>query len=217
MNSFHIVGTVSKTATLNDMLSEPEKLEVCDIIELRFDETMDFDECLSLCQKLRKHKKILLTIRTCREGGTWDIDDDSRFELFKRFAPHVDYIDIELKSELFQKYKRNDLPETLKVIGSFHDYEKTPSREEIAELIKSGRDWQLDIVKLACFTNSEEEYVRLETFLTEENICLIGMGELGVRTRSEFPAKGSVLTYGYLDECAAPGQLSARELHCALR
>ncbi|NQZ56528.1 MAG: type I 3-dehydroquinate dehydratase [Lentisphaeraceae bacterium] len=217
MNSFHIVGTVSKTSTLNDMLQQVEKLEVCDIIELRFDETMNFHECLTLCQKLRLHKKILLTIRTSREGGTWDICDNERYELFARFAPHVDYIDIELKSELFAKYSRQDFPDTLKVIGSFHDYDNTPANEDIAKLILSGRQWNLDIIKLACFTKTAEDYTRLESFLTEKNICLIGMGEVGVKTRSEFPLKGSVFTYGYLDECAAPGQLSARQLHTILR
>ena len=126
-------------------------------------------------------------------------------------------IDIELKSELFAKYSRNDFSTQIQIIGSFHNYEVTPNNEEISSLIKQGSDWQIDIVKLALFSNSNEDVSRIGAFLKENNICLIGMGEHGIITRTEFPKKGSCLTYGYLDDSAAPGQLSARELSSALR
>ncbi|MCM8534324.1 MAG: type I 3-dehydroquinate dehydratase [Lentisphaeraceae bacterium] len=218
MNSnFKIVGTVSKADTLFDLLKTPEKLEGCDLIELRFDEHMDKFECLSLCQKLRKYKKVLLTIRTDREGGTWTINDNDRYELFKFFEKDVDMIDIELKSELFAKYKREDFSQDLTIISSFHDYKNTPNNEVIARLIEQGKNWNVDIVKLAVYTNTEEDLNRLESFLNTKSICLIGMGNLGVKTRTEFTKKGSCLTYGYLDESAAPGQLSAKELSSILR
>jgi len=38
------------------------------------------------------------------------------------------------------------------------------------------------------------------------------MGPLGPQTRIEFPKLGSCLTYGYLDQPVAPGQVPAREL-----
>ena len=210
--NFEIVGTVSKVDTLFQLLETPEKLACCDVIELRFDEHMNKEECLSLCKKLRKHKKILLTIRTDREGGTWDIKDEDRFELFKYFESDVDMVDIELKSELFDSHARSDFADTIKVVGSFHDYETTPANSSIAELIQKGLDWKLDVIKLAVYSNSEEDVERLSTFLTHQNICLIGMGEFGVETRTAFPLKGSCLTYGYLDDSAAPGQLSALQL-----
>ena len=216
MNTFYIVGTVSRAETLNELLKQPQTLNYCDMVELRFDETMDFDKCLQLCKELRQHSKVLLTIRTCREGGTWDISDDKRYELFSNFAPHVDYIDIELKSDIFKNKSRHNFPEALKIIGSFHNYNCTPESSEITQLIESGRQWGLDIVKLACFIKNQDEYSRLESFLGDKDLCLIGMGEHGVRSRCEFPLKGSALTYGYLDDSAAPGQLSAAELHKVL-
>ena len=217
MSSFSIVGTVSKASTLKQLLRQEDQLTHCDIVELRFDEYMNLEECLQLCTDLQKHKAVLLTIRTKREGGTWEISDQHRYELFKKFAPHVDYIDIELKSELFKNFRRSDFPKELKIIGSFHNYINTPSKQEIDALITSGRNWGLDIVKLACVINNKQEYSRLESFLCQDKICLIGMGEEGVRTRTEFPPKGSLLTYGFLDDSAAPGQLSARELWNLLR
>ena len=215
-NKFRIVGTVSHSDTLKVLLEKPEKLDCCDAVELRFDEYMNKEECLDLCKKIRQFKQVLLTIRTNREGGTWDINDDDRFELFKFFADHVDMIDIELKSELFAKYSRESFPENLEVITSYHDYENTPSSEEISNLIKDGKSWGADIVKLALFTHTSEDVSTLEQFLQEEKVCLIGMGSEGLVTRTEFPLKGSVLTYGYLDNSAAPGQVSAKELSALL-
>ncbi|MCH2205396.1 MAG: type I 3-dehydroquinate dehydratase [Lentisphaerales bacterium] len=216
-NSFEIVGTVSKVDTLFELLKTPEKLASCDVVELRFDEHMIKEECLKLCKELRKHTKILLTIRTDREGGTWTINDEDRFQLFKYFEKDVDMIDIELKSELFASNSRSDFSQDIVVVGSFHDYEKTPENEEISDLISQGKDWQIDIVKLAVFSHSDEDVQRLATFLNNESICLIGMGEHGVKTRVGFPTQGSCLTYGYLDDSAAPGQLSAQELKELLR
>jgi 3-dehydroquinate dehydratase I len=217
MSLFKIVGTVSKTETLFELLKTPEKLADCDVIELRFDEYMNKEKCLELCKNLRKHKEILLTIRTIREGGTWDISDDERYKLFSYFEKDVDLIDLELKSELIKNYSREKFNSKLSVIGSFHDYEQTPSDCEIQKLIQAGRQWGFDIIKLAVFTKTKEDVTRIEKFLMEPDICLIGMGPEGVKTRTEFPLKGSLLTYGYLDQSAAPGQLSASQLKALLR
>ena len=212
MQNFYIVGTVSKAETLCELLEEPEKLACCDFIELRFDEFMNKQECLDLCRKLRQHRKILLTIRTCREGGTWTIDDNERYALFKYFENDVDAIDIELKSRLFAERSRKDFSTDLLIIGSFHNYETTPADEEISTLIDLGKRWPVDIVKLAVMTTTDDQIERLKGFLTHQNICLIGMGDQGLQTRTGFPKLGSRLTYGFLDQSAAPGQVSAADL-----
>lgn len=209
---FRIVGTVSNSDTLKELLADPQRLASCDVVELRFDQYMDKDECLNLCREIRKHKQVLMTIRTSREGGTWNINDEDRFELFQYFAPYVDLIDLELKSELFATHKRGEFPADVEVIASYHDYEATPGGDEIQRLIEQGKNWGADIVKLALFTHNEEDVKTLQAFLKSDNLCLIGMGSEGLVTRLDFPKLGSVLTYGYLDDSAAPGQVSAEEL-----
>ncbi len=215
--NFYIVGTVSHTKTLESLLKTPEELQYCDIVELRFDQFMQKEYCLDLIQKIRPFKKVLLTIRTSREGGSWEIDDEDRFKLFQFFAPFVDMVDIEIKSQLFANHTRNDFPKKIKVIASFHNYQETPSTEEISLLIQQAKKWQADITKLALFTHNENDVNRLKNFLNEKNICLIGMGKEGIVTRTKFPLLGSCLTYGFLDNSAAPGQVSARELTNSLR
>lgn len=215
--NFRIVGTVSNSSTISELLSSPERLSCCDVVELRFDQHMDKNECLDLCRQLRKYTQVLLTIRTSREGGTWEIDDEERFKLFDFFANDVDMIDIELKSPLFARHSRSEFPSNIQVVTSFHDYDSTPSSDEIDALISKGEKWGADIVKLAVFTHSKDDVNRLSEFLNRDSVCLIGMGAEGLTTRLEFPKMGSLLTYGYLDDCAAPGQVSAKELSDHLR
>ena len=185
------------------------------MVELRLDEHMNQDQCLDLCIAIEKIKPVLLTIRTDREGGTWTISDAERVEIFKRFAPHVSYMDLEIKSRLFADNPRSTFPADTKIVASYHDYEATPAKGEILELIKSASEWGADVAKLALFSNCDQDVELLKEVLqevTEQPLCLIGMGEKGVCSRSDFAALGSVLTYGYLDDSAAPGQLSA--LNC---
>lgn len=217
LKNFYIVGTVSHAKTLESLLSTPEELQYCDVVELRFDQFMQKEYCLDLIKKIRQFKKVLLTIRTNREGGTWEIDDEERFKLFQFFAPFVDMVDIEIKSQLFARHTRSDFPKNIKVIASFHNYLETPPDNEIAHLIQKANNWQADITKLALFTHNEDDVNRLKKFLNEKNICLIGMGNAGISTRTNFPLLGSCLTYGYLDNSAAPGQISAKELSAVLR
>ena len=214
LKPFTIVGTVSQTETLKRALVDSSFLAAADLVELRLDETMDLDEAYELCTQIRQQKPILLTIRTQHEGGTWTISEEDRYQLFLRFAPVVDCYDIELKSGLFATKKRSDFPKDKVIISSYHDYVATPDREEIEAFIRSGQDWQVDVVKLALTAEKEEDVVILEEILADSSaeLCLIAMSAIGARSRKEFPAKGSLLTYGYLDESVAPGQFSAVEL-----
>ena len=121
-------------------------------------------------------------------------------------------IDIELESELFKNHSRTDFPKNVTVIGSYHNYERTPPANDLRKLVSRSREWNTDISKLAVLTRNSQDIKTLESLLGLPGICLIGMGESGLVTRTEFPLKGSALTYGYLDKKAAPGQISAKEL-----
>jgi len=215
MNSFFIVGTISSLDTLRDLAEHPSKLEGCDVVELRFDEYMDLNEAKSLAREVGQHRPILITVRTNKEGGTWQIDDAHRFEFFKEFFEIATYADIELKSDLFAYQKRSDFPEKMTVISSFHNYDQCPSESEMADLIKQGEDWGVDIVKLAVFCNEEADRTTLENVLTSHpssSLALMGMGPEGLETRFTLPKLGSKFTYGFLDKPAAPGQPSCRAL-----
>ena len=211
MSTFFIVGTISSLDTLSDLAQNPTKLDGCDVVELRFDEYMDLAEAKILAKEISQHRPILITIRTNKEGGTWQIDDAHRFEFFKEFFGIASYADIGLKSDLFTYQKRSDFPADMTIISSFHNYEKCPSQAEMADLIKQGEAWGVDIVKLAVYCNKAEDRDVLEETLKSHpnsSLALMGMGPEGLETRFTLPKLGSKFTYGFLDKPAAPGQPS---------
>ena len=215
MNSFFIVGTISSLQTLLDLNDNPSKLQGCDVVEIRFDEHMNLSEVKTAAAKLAQHRPILITIRTNKEGGTWRIDDAHRYELFKEFFDIASYVDIELKSDLFKYQKRSDFPESMTIIGSFHDYKKCPTEAEMGELIKQGEEWGIDIIKLAVYCNEVDDRDTLEATLkihSDSSLALMGMGPEGLETRFTLPPLGSKFTYGFLDKPAAPGQPSCAAL-----
>ena len=212
---FFIVGTISSLDTLRDLAEQPDKLDGCDVVELRFDEYMDMQEAKDLASQVSQHRPILITIRTSKEGGTWQIDDAHRFDLFKEFFGIAKYADIELKSLLFKYQKRSDFPDDMTVITSFHDYDKMPSQKDLQDLIDQGQAWGADIVKLALYCNEASDRAILESTLkanADQDLALMGMGPEGLETRFTLPPLGSKFTYGFLDKPAAPGQPSCAAL-----
>jgi len=103
---------------------------------------------------------------------------------------------------------------------SYHDYDKTPALDELRAVIEDTATYPNVICKIAVRVQQPDDIARLKSLLAEPRIiplCLIGMGDLGIATRLEFPRLGSCLAYGHLDGSTAPGQLSCEELSAALR
>ena len=106
------------------------------------------------------------------------------------------------------------------VIGSHHDFERTPKVSVLKDVVRRGRRAGVDIVKIATFIRRAEDVFVLLELLGEVDggpLCLIGMGPLGLQTRIRLACDGSCLTYGFVDRPAAPGQWSCGELVARLR
>ena len=99
------------------------------------------------------------------------------------------------------------------VIGSYHDFVGTPTRELLHDLEKRAVACGADVLKVA-FTphtekdlNSALEWLRANHHLP---VALMGMGALTSQSRDLFSRNGSVLLYGYLGNSpTAPGQWSS--------
>jgi len=117
---------------------------------------------------------------------------------------------VELRSGLGAKLKGQG-PQ---VIVSHHDFSGTAAigvlKQRASEAFQQG-----DVAKISTMINSAEDVRVLEQLLSQKHpgpLCVIGMGQLGVQTRTEFPRRGSCLTYGYFESPAAPGQRPAATL-----
>ncbi|EEE54604.1 hypothetical protein OsJ_01835 [Oryza sativa Japonica Group] len=89
------------------------------------------------------------------EGGQYEGDDATRFEALRlAMELGVNYVDIELKvADKFISFIYGSKPEKCKLIVSAHNYESTPSCEELADLVARIQAVGADIVKIATTAN----------------------------------------------------------------
>ncbi len=200
-----------------------EKLKIAkdkpiDIIELRIDQFSSFDisYILDLARLVKESGFYLLaTVRSKEEGGA-DLPDEKRLNIFSEVVKLADILDIELTSQKINKDVVKLAKENGKLsLVSYHDFEKTPSEEEIQEIIDRSSSLGADIIKYAFRTNSVEDVGRILSVShknRDKNIVAIGMGETGKITRVAGFFFGSLITYTFIGRSFAPGQIEVDKL-----
>ncbi len=216
---FTRISVVAPVCNLSDLdfLSEIRISDHCDIIELRLDSLTDnLDQITAFLTDNKLDTPILATARHPEEGGCHSLNASARQELYLRFLPLVDSIDIELRSLT----EMNEVIDATRsagktVILSFHDFESTPSIAAIQSKIDQAIEAGADVCKIAIHLDSQSALDELIPICESEsriNLSMMGMGPLGKPSRLAFARAGSVLNYGYLKEANAPGQWPAKEL-----
>ena len=214
-----VVGTVSQADTLARLAVGVER--VCDIVEVRLDLIgSDTANWLDQARAIEAQGfPVVLTIRLTGEGGQWTQPDAARLPLFEAALEHLSAADVELSSSSLEEVSAAARRRQRALIVSHHDFVRTPSAHELRQIVQKAADYGT-VVKIATFTQTEEDVATLRGLFTETcsaSLCVLGMGPLGPQTRTEFPKLGSCLTYGHLDAPVAPGQVSAAELMQQLR
>lgn len=138
-------------------------------------------------------KELIATCRPCAFS-----EDERKRLLIAAIEAGASYVDIEADSD--ESFKREVIERaqsrSCRVIVSFHDYEKTPGREELLRIVSLCFESGGDIAKIACKVNSERDSARLLGLLDSgRDIIVIGMGEKGRITRIVAPLLGSPFTY----------------------
>lgn len=158
---------------------------------------------------------LLATIRRREEGGGWKGDEAERLACYEAILPEVHAIDVEIGADaIAEAVVHATQTRDRLTIGSFHDFSFTPEDDRLEEIHAQGRALGFDIVKVAARCNCREDVQRLAAFTLahrHENVITIGMGAHGLVSRVFFPALGSLLTYTFLGEPAAPGQLNCKD------
>jgi len=202
-----VVGTISRRETLDQPGPFP-----CDIVEIRLD-------LIGIVPLRPLQQPTIVTIRLASEGGKWTKPDEARLPLFVTALQQATAVDIEYRSPLMKQVSALACKHQRALIISYHDFDKTPPLAELQQIIRTGANYGT-VVKIATLTKTEDDVTTLRTLFAEQcsaSVCLLGMGPLGPRTRTEFPRLGSCLTYGYLDVPIAPGQVSASQLKESLQ
>lgn len=200
-----------------------------DVVEWRvdhYDNVLDIEKVLDTLTDLRLaliDKLILFTFRTKKEGGDKDISVEAYTELNKLVANsgYVDLIDVEIFSgdEIVRENINNIHHAGALVVGSNHDFEKTPSKDDMVNRLKFMQDMGADIPKIAVMPQSSQDVLTLleatnemHTKYADRPIITMSMGPLGVISRVSGQVFGSSMTFGALGQVSAPGQLPVDSL-----
>lgn len=200
-------------AIIDEMIDVEEvkslKEQGVDMLEMRIDcYTSSLDNIVSYLKDVRAEVN-LPAIGTIRETHA---NRENRLELFAAAAPYVDCVDIELGSPVSDQIRSFYSGKVILI--SEHDFEKTPSMDELNSMVNRACNQGADIVKIAVMANDQEDVRRLLRFTEECKVPLvtIAMGPYGTVSRVIAPLFGSLFTYGYINKPVAPGQLSVSKL-----
>lgn len=203
-----VIGTVTDWITWVDCTSATS-IVPCFAVELRID-ALPAKISANDIQSRQCRKPVLLTIRHHDEGGQRVMEESARIALMSELMSMATAIDWEVRhlsgAEVLLDQARNA---GVKIIASWHDFDKTPSLAELQAQEDYARSKGVDMVKFAFRLNSLEDMMVGAQLIREAKgpIAVMGMGILGPTSRMLYSQLGSALIYGYLgDNPAAPGQ-----------
>lgn len=201
-----------------------------DLAEWRMDYFEDAGECEKVVNTLKQLPgylsglPLIATFRTKEEGGEQEISFDAYKTLLLSAACSgaADFIDVEV-------YKRKEQTallveqlhqEKVLVIGSSHDFHKTPAVEEMEKRLEEMIErFKADIPKIAVMPFSSQDVAallfataRIREKYPAQPVISMSMGGLGVISRMSGEIFGSAVTFASLGKTSAPGQLPAFEL-----
>ncbi len=199
-----------------DAVGDIPACDGADVIEVRLD--LVEGDPLAMLKEVRKatEKPIIATNRLKSEGGQFVGNEEERVRILSEAADYADFVDIELRAELRDKLlKKVKRP----AIVSYHDFVGMPFRAELKSILKEMRKTGAEIAKIAVTPSSLKDNLAVLDFLLEADmpLCMIAMGRIGRHLRAVAPIYGSVLTYGYVSQATAPGQMSISELRQAMK
>lgn len=227
-----IVPIVGKSK--EEILNKADSLkDLCiDMIEWRVDHYQDvfhIDEVLDTATRLRQilPGPVLFTFRTKKEGGEREIAMEDYTRLNKAVAEsgNVDLVDVEIFSgdPIVRENISNIHAAGVLVVGSNHDFKKTPSHADLIYRLRKMQDMGADIPKIAVMPNSVEDVLTLLSATEEMHRCYadgpiitMSMSNLGVISRLCGEVFGSAMTFGTVGQGSAPGQIPVEQLTRAI-
>lgn len=203
-----------------------------DLIEWRadyFEDAYNLEAVASVLAGLRKvmgEMPLLFTFRSESEGGCKAICAKDYFALNLAVAMYgeADLIDLEIYQDLERAENVISMLHEagIKVIASYHDFDKTPSRSEIMTKLSKMKELGADILKIAVMPNEIGDVARLlkitgrTSINLEKPLITMSMGQMGMVTRIAGESFGSDITFGTVGEASAPGQLCVEDLKTIL-
>ncbi|MFB1051218.1 type I 3-dehydroquinate dehydratase [Paraliobacillus sp. JSM ZJ581] len=223
------VPIVGSTLEEINIAVEAIKAYEVDLVEWRVDFFNQVTSILEVIEMLKQIKNkienipIIFTFRTEHEGGNKPLDLSTYKALYQAVIKtnYIDLIDIELflpdsiRDELIDHAKQNNIA----VILSNHDFQQTPTKQEIINRLTLAQETGADIAKIAVMPKTPADVLVLldATYTMKEKyaqvpIITMAMAQLGMLTRATGEIFGSSVTFASITESSAPGQVNIEEL-----
>ena len=169
---------------------------------------------------------ILFTFRTLKEGGEKEISMEDYTTLNKAVAQSgdADAVDVEIFSgdEVVKENIANIHAAGKVVVGSNHDFHKTPTQADLIYRLRKMQDMGADIPKIAVMPQSKADVLTLLAATEEMSRCYadrpiitMSMSAAGVISRLCGEVFGSSMTFGAVGQVSAPGQIPVEQLNAA--
>ncbi|MFX0039801.1 MAG: type I 3-dehydroquinate dehydratase [Promethearchaeota archaeon] len=226
-------------ANIEEVKSIIEKVNKAkpNLIEFRFDylsnyKNLSLEFIRNLMDIISPYAATIFTFRKSTEGGRIHIKEDERIKIYKMFLDaKPDYIDLELNidNEIIDEIINLAYENGVKMIFSYHNFERTLSFNEatnlleqftkklIQELTLNPKILEGTIKKMIFTAQSFEDNLiplRLCRQFSSSNQRIISfcMGPLGIFSRINCIIAGSYLTYAFLEEETAQGQINIEKM-----
>ena len=217
--------------TTEKIIQQIQELQNCDLIELRIDfyeNIHDLKQVHELLLQVRQQtdQPLLLTYRSLKEGGHIQLTDQEYLSLVQTACQSgcIDIVDIELESGNMLVYQLVEIAHQnhVKVLMSYHDFEKTPTVMEMKERLEKMEIMGADICKIAVMPFSYKDVIQLLNTTMEMSqkltkpLVTMSMGKIGKITRIVGELVGSSITFASVGQSSAPGQLTLEEMQTLL-
>lgn len=204
-----------------------------DVIEWRadfFEGIGNTDDVVDVAEQIKAKigdMPVIFTIRSIREGGypiTLTEPESVAITAAVCRRTAVEYVDCELSNdpELIKGLREIANETGTRIIGSFHNFQMTPSREVILEKFAKAEQYELDVAKVAVMPQGLEDVLTLLSATLEGKkryrlpLITMSMGRNGALSRIAGGLFGSSLTFAIGAESSAPGQIPIDDLKTAL-
>jgi 3-dehydroquinate dehydratase type I len=203
-----IVGVVAESTIVVSLEQFRQLPEEILLVEWRLDYLNKLNEQAIVEAIKLVRQKVIVTLRSVNEGGRFDGDEDKRTRLLQELSglKNTIYIDIDISNKMLVEKIVQE-----KRLLSYHNFERTPTMQELNDLIEIAKQHSPSIIKIACRVSSSAESARLFSLFTDypkQNFALIPMSGDDDGLRVEALKRGSALMFVATGSSVAPGQMS---------
>lgn len=169
-----------------------------------------------------KNKPLIATIRTANEGGQLKISDADYESTYTEYLkqPFMQFLDIEMFRDQarVEKLTQRAHQKNVLVIMSNHDFDKTPTQQDIEQRLLKQDQMGADILKIAVMPKSKQDVLTLMSATlnvsqkSKKPLLTMSMGRLGTISRIATANMGGSMSFGMIGEASAPGQIDVAQL-----